>query len=140
MIRQNLNIQQKTLRLQWAPSIKLKHFDLDTNTRYSYIIWKTQFSEYKKINHWTTEMTAMEQESQNSSKAQQNQSSREVWIIKTKFLTESSRVSFRVLFRVYVYMYLLRDWGGGWILKSRISLDGLTFYFYLENIRRTYSK
>lgn len=27
------------------PSIKLKDFDLDTNTRYSYIIWRTQFYE-----------------------------------------------------------------------------------------------
>lgn len=31
-----------------GPSIKLKHSDLDTNTRYSHMIWKTQFSEQEK--------------------------------------------------------------------------------------------
>lgn len=30
------------------PSIKLKDFDLDTNTRYSHMISKTQFSEQEK--------------------------------------------------------------------------------------------
>ena len=50
-------------------------------------------------------MTAMEQESQNSSKGEQNQSSKEVWIIKTKFLTESSKVSFCV----YVCVYMLGE-------------------------------
>lgn len=43
-------------------------------------------------------MTAMEQESRNSSKGEQNQSSKEVWIIKSKFLTKTSKVDFGVLF------------------------------------------
>lgn len=30
------------------PSIKLKDFDLDTNTRYSHMIWKTQFFQQEK--------------------------------------------------------------------------------------------
>lgn len=31
-----------------VPSIKLKDFDLDTNTGYNHIIWKTQFTEQEK--------------------------------------------------------------------------------------------
>lgn len=72
----------------------------------------------------------MEQESQNSSKGEQNQSSKEERIIKTKFPTESSKV----LFQCFVLCVCAGDGG----LTSRTSLDDLTFCFYPENVRSTY--
>lgn len=83
-------------------------------------------------------MIGMGQESQNSSKkGEQNQSSKGVWIIKTKFVTENSKVWFGCfVLLLCVCMYAQRGrfctLGHSWMF--------LTFCFHLENVRITYSK
>lgn len=81
-------------------------------------------------------MTDTEQESQNSSKGEQNQSSREVWIIKTKILTESSKVSLLVFCILSVYVFA-GEAGAGWTAGH---LGCLNIPLLSRKCQRTYSK